>query len=240
MNKVRVLGIVGSPRKGGNTELLVREALEGARSVAGVETRILLLAEMNIGPCSGCYKCSSAYDLCALQFRDDMHSYYEAFLWADGLIIGSPVFHLAVPGVLKNAIDRLGMGLISKHRKEGLPWYCKVGGVLTQGVSQFGGQEYVLQYLIAHLLLMNCIVVSPDSHVGIGVAGSLNDTPDREPGAIAVHDPDSLRQSLVLGRRVAEVARIVRSGVAQIASELPQEYRTVVLDGISDDRPGGI
>ena len=87
MNKVRVLGIVGSPRKGGNTELLVREALEGARSVAGVETRILLLAEMNIGPCSGCYSCSSAYDLCALQFRDDMHSYYEAFLWADGLII---------------------------------------------------------------------------------------------------------------------------------------------------------
>ena len=229
MTKVRVLGIVGSPRKGGNTELLVREALAGAESVDGVETRILVLADMHIGPCIGCYSCSAANELCTLQFQDDMHLYYDGFLWADGLIIGSPVFHLSVPGVLKNAIDRLGMGLISRHRQEGLPWYCKAGGVLTQGVSRLGGQEYVMQFLIAHLLLMNCLVVSPDSQIGIGVAGSLGDHLTRVPGAIAQYDPDAVRHSRVLGRRVAEVARIISSGVAQLGGNLPPEYEKYVL-----------
>ena len=50
---VKVLGIVGSPRKNGNTEILVKAALEAAAGL-GAETDIVLLAEKKVAPCDGC------------------------------------------------------------------------------------------------------------------------------------------------------------------------------------------
>ena len=55
---MKVLGIVGSPRKGGNTEILVREALTAAKE-AGAETEIVLAADKNITGCDGCSSCSA-------------------------------------------------------------------------------------------------------------------------------------------------------------------------------------
>lgn len=52
-NKIRVLGIVGSPRRGGNTELLVDEVLAGAKE-AGAEVHKIILNELKIGHCQGC------------------------------------------------------------------------------------------------------------------------------------------------------------------------------------------
>ena len=55
---MRILGICCSPRKGGNTEILLREALEGARE-AGCETELILVAGKKIAACDGCNSCSS-------------------------------------------------------------------------------------------------------------------------------------------------------------------------------------
>ncbi len=54
---VKVLGIVGSPRRGGNTEILVKTALESA-SKAGAETEMIRLCEKVVGPCDGCASCA--------------------------------------------------------------------------------------------------------------------------------------------------------------------------------------
>jgi multimeric flavodoxin WrbA len=53
---MKVLGIVCSPRKGGNTEILVQEALAGAKE-SGAEIELLRIREMKIGPCDGCMTC---------------------------------------------------------------------------------------------------------------------------------------------------------------------------------------
>jgi multimeric flavodoxin WrbA len=139
------------------------------------------------------------------------------------------VYHLSVTGILKNAIDRLGQGLLSRYRDVGLPWSCKVAGVLTQGASKFGGQEYTLQFMVAHLIIMNNLVVSPDGLNALGVAGSLQDKPDRTPGVIGQYDPDSLERSQMLGKRVAEIAKIIKAGATALQHELPKEYAQNVL-----------
>lgn len=227
MTKVNILGIVGSPRHRSNTEVMVREALKGADETGNVETQILLLAGKKINPCISCFKCVERKELCIFRFKDDMHEVYEKYLWADGLIIGSPVYHLSISGILKNAIDRLGQGI--KYPEPALPRFCKVGGVLTQGMGKFGGQEYTMQFLVNHLLLMSNIVVSPELSDAIGVAGTFQGERIREPGVIGEYDPEAVTQSRVLGKRVAEITKIVKAGVEALKNELPEEYTKHVL-----------
>ena len=229
MAKVTIVGIAGSPRHHSNTEVMVREALEAAEETGNVETQLLLLAGKKINPCLSCFKCNEKRDFCIFRFQDDMHEIYEKYLAADGLIIGSPVYHLSISGILKNAIDRLGQGLNSKYRDTGRPWFAKVGGVLTQGMGRFGGQEYTLQFLVSHLLLMNNLVVAPGTGDTIGAIGSFDNQPVREVGVIAKYDPAAIEQSRKLGKRVAELSKIVRAGTEALKDDLPEEYDKYLL-----------
>jgi len=240
MANAKILGIVGSPRRNSNTEVMVRKALEGAEEAGRVETDILLLAGKKINPCNSCFKCKEKFDFCVFRFKDDMQEYYEKFLSADGLIIGSPVYHLSITGVLKNAIDRLGQGLISRYRKTGLPWFCKPAGVITQGAAKFGGQELTNQFLVDHLIIMNNLVVSPDGLNAVGVAGSFQDKPAREPGIIGEYDPEALGHCRKLGKRVAEITKIIRAGVEALRDELPEEYAKNILQKGEFYRASGV
>ena len=231
MAKVKILGIVGSPRRNSNTEVMVREALKGAEETGGVETEMLLLAGKKIISCIGCLKCLEKQDLCVFRFKDDMQEFYEKYMAADGLIIGSPVYHASISGILKNAIDRLGQGLGGKFGEFNFPWLCKVGGVLAQGLGKFGGQEFTMQFLVNHLLLLNNIVVSADAPtIGIGVGGTFQDKPGYEAGIIGERDPEALEASKLLGKRVGEITKIVKAGVRALQNELPDDYKKTVLE----------
>lgn len=228
---VRIIGISGSPRKRSNTEVMIRAALEGAASVPGVETELVSLAGKKIMPCIGCFKCIERKDLCIFRHKDFMAEFYEKWLYADGFIIGSPVYHLSISGVLKNAIDRLGEGLWALKALGEIDsrWMMKVGGVLAQGMASFGGQEYTIQFLVNHLLLMNNLVVPPENVTIPGVPGSFHNNKEYRPGKIAEFDPGSIDNARDMGRRVAEVTRIVRAGVENLQQELPDEYAGYVL-----------
>jgi NAD(P)H-dependent FMN reductase len=97
--KIRVAGISGSPRKGGNTEQLVQEALKGAREVKGVETVFLSLAGKKIQHCTGCLACEKRKQICVL--RDEFRDFFQTYMEADGIILGSPIYHLSIPSKLK-------------------------------------------------------------------------------------------------------------------------------------------
>ena len=99
---MRVLGIVGSPRKGGNTEILVEEALASARE-AGAETEIFLVADKTINGCDGCHSC---FETGACKIRDDMQPLYEKMEAADAIIFGTPVYFHNYTAQAKAIIDR--------------------------------------------------------------------------------------------------------------------------------------
>ncbi len=99
---MKVLGIVCSPRKESNTEIVVREALEGAAE-RGAEKELLCLGGLNISPCKACEECAKT-GICTTQ--DDMTSIYPQLKSADGIVIGTPVYFWTVSAQTKLLIDR--------------------------------------------------------------------------------------------------------------------------------------
>ena len=110
---MKVLGIVGSPRKGGNTEILVREALAAVKE-AGVETEIVLVADKNIAGCDGCASCRQT-GVCRI--KDDMQPLYKQLEAADAVIFGTPVYFHNVTAQAKAIMDRAFLFLPDRRLK---------------------------------------------------------------------------------------------------------------------------
>lgn len=101
MSKIVVLS--GSPRKNGNTELLVNSFVEGAKINNDVE--IVSVREYQVNPCIGCNACRSNSDKTCFQ-NDDMKNIFNKLSDADILVIASPVYFYGISAQLKAVIDR--------------------------------------------------------------------------------------------------------------------------------------
>jgi len=103
-----ILAICGSPRKGGNTETLVRAALEAAEA-EGARTEFISLRGKKINGCIACYKCVEKKDAKCHGSNDDFGEIYEQIKKADGLILASPVYFAGPCSQIKAVVDRAGM-----------------------------------------------------------------------------------------------------------------------------------
>lgn len=101
-SKMNILALCGSPRKNGNTETLLNEAIRPVRE-AGHSVTILYLNTMNIKPCQNCGGCNTTGE-CII--RDDMDTATEAIRKADRIILASPIFFFALSAQVKTMIDR--------------------------------------------------------------------------------------------------------------------------------------
>jgi multimeric flavodoxin WrbA len=99
---LRVLGIAGSPRRQGNTDLLLAEVLRGAQS-RGAEIKTIVLNDLAISPCQNCDACFEA-GVCKI--KDDMQSVYAELKKADRIVLASPVQFMGVSAQVKAMIDR--------------------------------------------------------------------------------------------------------------------------------------
>ena len=100
---MKVLGISGSMRKGGNTAQLIKVILQRCED-AGIETAFVSLAGKKIMPCLGCEKCKEKK--WCINGTDDWSGIAEKMMKCDVLVIGSPTYYYDVCGQLKNFIDR--------------------------------------------------------------------------------------------------------------------------------------
>ncbi|MGN1418328.1 MAG: flavodoxin family protein [Acutalibacteraceae bacterium] len=100
MKKVLILS--GSPRKGGNSDLLCDEFMKGAKE-SGNEVLKIRVAEKKIGYCRGCYACKNS-GVCAV--KDDMAEILQKMIDADVLVLASPVYFYSIDAQLKALIDR--------------------------------------------------------------------------------------------------------------------------------------
>jgi len=101
-NQKRILGIVGSPRRGGNTEILIDEVLAGAEET-GALTEKLILNELNISPCQACNAC---YKNSECIQKDDMQKILEKMNQSDVWVFGTPIYWWGPTAQFKAFIDR--------------------------------------------------------------------------------------------------------------------------------------
>jgi multimeric flavodoxin WrbA len=100
--KKRVLGVVGSPRKKGNTHILVSKILEGAKE-EGATIDILFLNDLRIRECDGCHTCWKGKQ-CSK--KDDMNEIYSKIIESDIIVFGTPVYWYGPTALMKGFIDR--------------------------------------------------------------------------------------------------------------------------------------
>lgn len=155
-----IVGISGSPRKGGNTEILLDEALKTSAE-RGFQIERLLCSELEIDYCRDCGGCSKGKP-CPTE--DDMPRVLAALENADGIIMASPVYFGSVTAQLKAVFDRT-----IPLRRQGFRLKDKIGCAIAVGGARNGGQEKTIETIHAWMHIHGMIVVGDNSHFG-GIA----------------------------------------------------------------------
>ncbi|HOG14546.1 MAG TPA: flavodoxin family protein [Synergistales bacterium] len=109
----RILGILGSPRRGGNSETLARKVLEGAAGNEWV-TDVIRLQDLEINGCTDCRRCWSGGSPCVIE--DDMSKVYEKVREADLLVFASPLYWYSWSSQIKPVWDRF-LPLVHKEAR---------------------------------------------------------------------------------------------------------------------------
>ena len=105
---MKVVAFNGSPRKDGNTAILIRHVFIELEQ-EGIETELVQLAGKPLRGCLACYKCWVNADQQCVQKGDELNEYVQKMVRADGIVLGSPVYVSSVPAEMKALIDRAGL-----------------------------------------------------------------------------------------------------------------------------------
>ncbi len=159
---MKVIGIVGSPRKTGNTAFLVNEAMKIIAS-EDIETKVIHLSGKKIDPCNGCLQCKKTKH-CVIK-GDDFESVLLEMKSADGIIVASPVYFGSATSQLTSLLHRAAY----VQRQTGEYFSGKIGGPIV--VARRAGHNFTLAQLLLWYFINDMIVVG-SSYWNIGVAGS--------------------------------------------------------------------
>jgi multimeric flavodoxin WrbA len=150
---MNLIGIMGSPRKGGNSDILLDQALLGAGEAGATVEKISLL-ELKIVPCLEIYACLKDGQ-CSI--KDDMRGLYQRLIDCERLIVAAPIFFYGVPATAKAFIDRCQAIWVRKHILK-MPFpsegnrkgaFISVGA--TQGKKLFEGSIVMMRYFFEAL-----------------------------------------------------------------------------------------
>ena len=185
---VLVLGIVGSPRRGGNTEIVVKNALKAAEEI-GAETELLLLAENKVEPCRACGTCGKTGE-CII--KDDFMNVFNRMAAADGIIMASPSYFESMTPQMKALIDRTGYYNSSARGRT--VFDGKVAGAIS--VARRTGLANVWTQQLLFILSQKMVVPGITSYAN-AIGG--------DPGDV-LNDEEGMRTSHDLGAAVAKLA----------------------------------
>ena len=179
---MKILGLVGSYRKYGNTEVLVREALMSASEI-GAEVELLRLTDLTIKPCKGCMACVFKNAECRIE--DDANFFFSKLFEADGIILGSPIYIFGPVGIIKMIQDRF---LQISTRLERLR--NKVGAIIAIGGAP-GAEGTIMPGLASFFMFLGIPIVDQMLVYSHG------------PGEILLHE-DAVQKANQIGRELVE------------------------------------
>ncbi len=184
---MRLVALLGSPRKGGNTDILAERVIAGA-SEAGVETSSIALRTLKITPCTGCEQCWSKGRACI--FDDDMARVYQAIAESDVLLFATPVYWYGPTTIMKTMIDRL----VPLNRPQGRPMIEGKSAILVAAYEEDGPaaaepliRMFEMSFDYLKVRLLDRIMVD-----GVGPKGAVLDK------------PEALARAYEVGRRLAQ------------------------------------
>ena len=190
---MKVLGLFGSPRRGGNTDLLLEEMLKGAQS-KGAEIERIFLSDLDISGCRECRSCEATGN-CVVQ--DQMQEIYSRLMKTDYIVLASPIFFYGVTAQVKRMIDRCQALWARKYVLKKSPmekrgamkrkgWFLSVAG--SRGTKVFDGAILTVKYFFDAL--------------NVEYAGELTFRRIDGKGAIKEH-PSALKEAFEAGQRLA-------------------------------------
>lgn len=187
---VKLLGIVGSPRKSGNTEIIMKEVLKAGER-EGAETELIHLIDFNLKPCDGCQTCFKTKK-CAI--KDGVEKIFGKMAEADGIIIGSPVYFQNITAQTKTFIDRVGYLNIARGRKA---FRNKIGGAIV--VARRSGLSNTTSQILLFLMATRMIAASPVVRALASEKGDAN------------KDKEGIDGARELGRSMVQIAKATAS-----------------------------
>ncbi len=157
---MKVVAINGSPRKGGNTEIMLNAVLEPIKA-AGIETKIIQVGGQNIHGCRGCWACQKLLNRKCVFNDDILNDILEDLFSADAIIFGTPSYFANMTPELKALIDRAGVialanGKLFKH---------KVGAAVI--AERRGGGSFI-QASIHEMMLMSEMIIPGSTYWNFG------------------------------------------------------------------------
>jgi multimeric flavodoxin WrbA len=166
---MHAIAICGSPRKGGNTEYLLRRCLEvlGRFDVGG---ELVTLRDKTIRGCRACGTCARLKDKTCATKNDDFHAVFEAMQGADIIVVGSPVYFGSAAPELMALLDRAGY----VSRQCGNLMSRKLGGPIA--VARRAGHNFTYAQLL-YWYMINDMIVPGSSYWNVALA--------REPGEVS-------------------------------------------------------
>jgi multimeric flavodoxin WrbA len=188
---MKVLAINGSPRKNGNTQVMIEEAAKPLTR-ADIHFESVSIADYDIRPCNACEVCYEKSWFCPID--DDAIGLLKKMNDADGLIVASPVYGAGVTAQLKALLDRSIIPYINQDFKN------KVGGAIVVGGGFHGGQEFAILQIISEFNFHGMIVANPRMEL-FGAMGTANAR-----GEIR-EDENGLQSAMELGKRMVELLK---------------------------------
>ena len=182
---MRILGVQGSPRKHGNTQILVEKVLDGARD-AGATTLMIQLGDMTIAECDGCHACWKGKE-CPKD--DDMNAVYATIAESDAVVFGTPVYWFGPTALMKAFIDRFVYFNCPENR-------AKIQGKHAALVAPFEDDDLetarpLVEMFSMGLEYVEMTLLEPLLAPGVG-----------EKGEVLKH-PEQLQAAYALGQRLA-------------------------------------
>jgi multimeric flavodoxin WrbA len=191
---MKAVAINGSPRPGGNTEILLKKVLEPLEA-AGWDTEYLRIGGKAVRGCMACMKCVEKHNGRCIIENDPINDYLEKMYAADAIILGSPTYFADVTSEMKALIDRAGFVALAN----GGAFSGKIGAAVV--AVRRGGATHVFD-TINHMFLISSMIVPGSLYWNLGMG--------REKGAV-LGDEEGMRNMHHLGQTIAWLGKAMAS-----------------------------
>jgi multimeric flavodoxin WrbA len=183
---MKAIAINGSPRQGGNTEMLLKQAL-APLAAAGWETEFIQLGGKPIRGCQACYTCFKKKNSKCSQKDDVFNGCFEKMVAADAILLGSPTYFTDVSAEMKALLDRAGLVALAN----GGLFRGKIGAAVI--AVRRGGGTHAFD-TINHIFLMSGAIVPGSTYWNLGFGLDKGDVAKDDEAA---RNMDDLGQTIV-------------------------------------------